>query len=270
MRRGRAAAASATSRFDVTAGEFYTLLGPSGCGKTTTLRSVAGLEEPSSGRMTIARPGHLRFRQRRFRAGQSAPARHGVPVLCGLAAHVGIRQHRVPAADAAGEAMERCRYSAAGDAHARNDGACRLRGPLGGAIERRPAAAAGAGAGPGRGAAPAAAGRAVEQSRRAAARADADRAPPPAKGGWRHGRLRDARPIGSAGAVGSHRGHAQGPDRRRSARRIRSTSSRATRSSPHLSGAAIFCVATLLEYDAQDGSARIATALGPVLCKAPR
>ena len=40
--------------FDVTAGEFYTLLGPSGCGKTTTLRSVAGLEEPSSGRMTIA------------------------------------------------------------------------------------------------------------------------------------------------------------------------------------------------------------------------
>ena len=40
--------------FDVTAGEFYTLLGPSGCGKTTTLRSVAGLEEPSAGRMTIA------------------------------------------------------------------------------------------------------------------------------------------------------------------------------------------------------------------------
>ena len=40
--------------FDVAAGEFYTLLGPSGCGKTTTLRSVAGLEEPSFGRMTIA------------------------------------------------------------------------------------------------------------------------------------------------------------------------------------------------------------------------
>jgi iron(III) transport system ATP-binding protein len=39
--------------FDVADGEFYTLLGPSGCGKTTTLRSIAGLEEPSSGRMTI-------------------------------------------------------------------------------------------------------------------------------------------------------------------------------------------------------------------------
>jgi iron(III) transport system ATP-binding protein len=40
--------------FEVAAGEFYTLLGPSGCGKTTTLRSIAGLEEPSSGRITIA------------------------------------------------------------------------------------------------------------------------------------------------------------------------------------------------------------------------
>jgi len=40
--------------FNVGAGEFYTLLGPSGCGKTTTLRAVAGLEEPASGRVTIA------------------------------------------------------------------------------------------------------------------------------------------------------------------------------------------------------------------------
>lgn len=30
-------------------GEFVTLLGPSGCGKTTTLRCLAGLEEPDSG-----------------------------------------------------------------------------------------------------------------------------------------------------------------------------------------------------------------------------
>jgi iron(III) transport system ATP-binding protein len=39
--------------FQVAAGEFYTLLGPSGCGKTTTLRTVAGLEEPTAGRMTL-------------------------------------------------------------------------------------------------------------------------------------------------------------------------------------------------------------------------
>jgi len=32
---------------------FVTLLGPSGCGKTTTLRMIAGLETPSSGKITI-------------------------------------------------------------------------------------------------------------------------------------------------------------------------------------------------------------------------
>jgi spermidine/putrescine transport system ATP-binding protein len=34
-------------------GEFFTLLGPSGCGKTTTLRIVAGFEEPTAGRVRI-------------------------------------------------------------------------------------------------------------------------------------------------------------------------------------------------------------------------
>jgi iron(III) transport system ATP-binding protein len=37
----------------VEAGEFLTLLGPSGCGKTTTLRMIAGLEENTTGRITI-------------------------------------------------------------------------------------------------------------------------------------------------------------------------------------------------------------------------
>ena len=34
-------------------GEFLVLLGPSGCGKTTTLRLIAGLEEPTSGEIYI-------------------------------------------------------------------------------------------------------------------------------------------------------------------------------------------------------------------------
>jgi putative spermidine/putrescine transport system ATP-binding protein len=34
---------------DIRSGEFVSLLGPSGCGKTTTLRCIAGLEEPDAG-----------------------------------------------------------------------------------------------------------------------------------------------------------------------------------------------------------------------------
>ena len=40
--------------FAVGKGELVTLLGPSGCGKTSTLRAIAGLEEPSRGRISLA------------------------------------------------------------------------------------------------------------------------------------------------------------------------------------------------------------------------
>jgi spermidine/putrescine transport system ATP-binding protein len=37
----------------ITGGEFFSLLGPSGCGKTTTLRMIAGFEQPSEGRILL-------------------------------------------------------------------------------------------------------------------------------------------------------------------------------------------------------------------------
>ena len=38
---------------DIVAGEFFTLLGPSGSGKTTTLRVIAGFEQPDAGRVEL-------------------------------------------------------------------------------------------------------------------------------------------------------------------------------------------------------------------------
>jgi putative spermidine/putrescine transport system ATP-binding protein len=39
---------------EIEAGEFFTLLGPSGSGKTTTLRMIAGFEDPSEGTIELA------------------------------------------------------------------------------------------------------------------------------------------------------------------------------------------------------------------------
>jgi spermidine/putrescine transport system ATP-binding protein len=51
-RFGDALAADSVT-LDIEQGEFFSLLGPSGCGKTTTLRMIAGFEEPSGGTVTL-------------------------------------------------------------------------------------------------------------------------------------------------------------------------------------------------------------------------
>jgi iron(III) transport system ATP-binding protein len=51
--RGQVIRAAQDVSFEVPAGKLFTLLGPSGCGKTTTLRSIAGLEKPRSGEISV-------------------------------------------------------------------------------------------------------------------------------------------------------------------------------------------------------------------------
>ncbi len=50
---GQPVKAAQNVNIEVPEGHFFTLLGPSGCGKTTTLRSIAGLERPKSGEISV-------------------------------------------------------------------------------------------------------------------------------------------------------------------------------------------------------------------------
>jgi spermidine/putrescine transport system ATP-binding protein len=51
--RGEVIVAVAGIDLDIAEGEFFSLLGPSGCGKTTTMRMVAGFEEPTEGAIRL-------------------------------------------------------------------------------------------------------------------------------------------------------------------------------------------------------------------------
>jgi spermidine/putrescine transport system ATP-binding protein len=51
---GDAVAAVKRTDLAIAQGEFFSLLGPSGCGKTTTMRMIAGFEEPTGGKVYLA------------------------------------------------------------------------------------------------------------------------------------------------------------------------------------------------------------------------
>ena len=84
-------------------GEFFSLLGPSGCGKTTTLRMIAGFEEPTSGQILLdgVDLAHTPAAQ--------APGQHGLPGVHDLSAPQRLRQRRVRTPTPARESLGRPR-----------------------------------------------------------------------------------------------------------------------------------------------------------------
>ena len=76
---------------EIEQGEFFSLLGPSGCGKTTTLRMVAGFEQPTEGRI------YLEGEPVEDGAAVPAQREHGLPELRALRAPRRGRQRRLRA-----------------------------------------------------------------------------------------------------------------------------------------------------------------------------
>jgi spermidine/putrescine transport system ATP-binding protein len=89
------------------AGEFFTFLGPSGCGKTTSLRMVAGFEQPTAGEIRIdggdvaGLPPHRRPTNTVFQSYALFPH---LSVRDNVA--FGLRRKGVPKAEAAGRVKE--------------------------------------------------------------------------------------------------------------------------------------------------------------------
>ena len=182
-------------------GEFFSLLGPSGCGKTTTLRMIAGFEQPTEGEILLDgddmayTPPHQRNVNTVFQNYALFPHLNVYDnVAFGLQPPKTAESTRSRRASA-----RRSSWSS-----------CRLREAQAGPALGRPAAARCAGprarAEPGR----APAGRAAGRARREAPQAAADRAEVAPAAGRHHVPLRDARPGGGADDERPDRRHDDG------------------------------------------------------------
>jgi len=69
--------------FDIRKGEFLAIMGSSGCGKTTTLRMLAGLEQPTAGEIFLdgKRVDNLRPEERDLSTGSNGLESRSLPTV---------------------------------------------------------------------------------------------------------------------------------------------------------------------------------------------
>ena len=203
-------------------GSFFALLGPSGCGKTTTLRMVAGLEEPTAGRdpasATRTSPDAKPYKRPVNTVFQSYALFPHLDIFENVAFGLRRRRH----ARTSRRRSRRCSSWSSWPHLARRKPA-----QLSGGQQQRVALARALDQ-PARGAA---ARRAARRPRPQAAPADADRAQADPDRGRHHVRARHARPGGGHDHGRHHRGHERGPDRAAGRARPSSTRTRRRRSS---------------------------------------
>ena len=209
---------------EIAEGEFFTLLGPSGCGKTTTLRMIAGFEEPTAGRVQIdgddvaGLPAHKRPTNTVFQSYALFPH-----LSVGENVAFGLRRKKVDSRtrSTAGSQAELERVGLAAEVNRRPEPALRRHAAAGRARARARQPAQGA-----------AARRAARRARPEAAQGPAGRAEADPARGRDHLRLRHPRPGGGADDVRPDRGHEPRPLSSRCADPRTSTSARPPPSSP--------------------------------------
>jgi iron(III) transport system ATP-binding protein len=103
---------------DTREGEFLTLLGPSGCGKTTTLRMIAGLVQPTSGRVLIGGEDVTHLEPRKRQVGMVFQDYALFPHLT-VAANIGFGLHRMQKKERASRVAELLQTVGLADASSR-------------------------------------------------------------------------------------------------------------------------------------------------------